>query len=110
MDEQQAVGSAEASDAAVYVVPYLEVMPPSTGEAAALLREYREASRKDEGHVRLEVLQQSGRPDHFAIVEIWKDQKALAAHAMAAHTRQFREKVHPLSGSLYDERLYKALE
>ena len=50
------------------MVSYIEVMPSSQGEASALLRQYREASRKDGGNVRLEVLQQSGRPDHFALV------------------------------------------
>jgi quinol monooxygenase YgiN len=110
MGEQQAARADAASDAAVYAVAYLEVMPASTAEAAALLRQYREASRQDAGHVRLEVLQQSGRPDHFAIVEMWQDQRALEAHAMAAHTRQFREKFQPLTGSLYDERLYQALD
>ena len=106
----QAARADEASDAAVYVVSYIEVMPPSQGEAMALLRQYREASRKDAGNVRLEVLQQSSRPDHFALVEMWQDQQAFEAHAMAAHTRQFRDKFQPMSGSLYDERLYKALD
>ena len=46
----------------------------------------------------------------FTLVEIGQDQQALEAHAMAAHTRQFREQFQPLSGSLYDERLYKALD
>src|SRR5215831_21336034 len=32
----------EASDAAVYTVSYIEVMPASQGEAIALLRQYRE--------------------------------------------------------------------
>jgi quinol monooxygenase YgiN len=110
MGEQQTARADEARDAAVYVVAYLEVRPPSTGEAAAVLRQYRAASRTDAGHGRLEVLQQSGRPDHFALVELWQDQKALEAHAMAAHTRQFREQFQPMSGSLYDERLYHALD
>jgi quinol monooxygenase YgiN len=109
MGTQQA-GRAEAmSDVAVYVVSYVEVMPPSAGEAAALLRRYREASRTDAGHVRLEVLQQRGRPDHFAIVELWQDQQAFEAHAMAAHTRQCREQLQSLSVSPYDERAHTAL-
>jgi hypothetical protein len=29
---------------------------------------------------------------------------------MAAHTRQFRQQFQPMSGSLYDERLYQALD
>ena len=34
---------------------------------------------------------------------------AFDAHGMAAHTRQFRDQLAPMSGSLYDERLYLAL-
>jgi quinol monooxygenase YgiN len=109
MGEQQATRANASSDAAVYMVSYLEVMPPSAGEAAALLRQYREASHTDEGYVRLEVLQQSGRPDHFAIVELWKDQKTCEAHARAAHTRQFHEQLRPLRVSPYDERPHTGL-
>jgi hypothetical protein len=31
------------------------------------------------------------------------------AHGVTVATKQFREKLAPLSGSLYDERLYKAI-
>jgi len=99
----------EASDAAVYTVSYIEVMPASQGETIALLRQYREASRKEEGNVRLEVLQQHSRPDHFVLLETWQDQKALDAHGMATHTVQLREKLQPLRVSPFDERLHKGL-
>ena len=99
----------EVSDAAVYTVSYVEVMPSSQGETMALLRQYREASRQEEGNVRLEVLQQSNRPDHFVLLETWKDQKALDAHGMATHTAQWREKLQPLRLSPSDERLHKGL-
>jgi quinol monooxygenase YgiN len=99
----------EASDAAVYTVSYIEVMPSSQGEAIALLKQYREASRKEEGSVWLEVLQQHGRPDHFVLLETWKDQKALDAHGTATHTVQWREKLQPLRVSPFDERLHKGL-
>ena len=98
-----------ANDVAVYVVSYLEIMPPSTEEATALLRQYHEASRKDEGYVRLEVLQQRHRPDHFALVEVWKDQKTYEAHGIAVHTQRVREKLQPLRVSPYDERLHQGL-
>ena len=109
MGEQRTARADETSDAAVYVVSYLEVMPPSTAEAAALLRQYRDASRTDTGQARLEVLQQSGRPGHFAIVEMWQDQKAFEAHGSAAHTRAFHERLQPLRVSPYDERLHTRL-
>jgi hypothetical protein len=38
----------EASEAAIYMVSYIEVTPSSQGETMALLREYREASREEE--------------------------------------------------------------
>jgi quinol monooxygenase YgiN len=99
----------EASEAVVYVVSYIEVMPPSTGEAITLFRQYREASRKESGNMRLEVLQQSGRPDHFALVEVWKDQQTFEAHGRAAHTTQLRDKLQPLRVSPQDERLHRGL-
>jgi quinol monooxygenase YgiN len=109
MSEPQAARTDDARAATVYVVAYLEVMPPSMGEAAALLRQYREASRQEAGHIGLEVLQQSGRPDHFAILERWQDQQAFEAHAMAAHTRQCRDQLRRLCVSPYDERPHTGL-
>ena len=109
MSEPQAARTDSVSEAAVYVVSYVEVTPPSTGDAAALLRRYREVSRTDAGHMRLEVLQQYGRPGHFAIVERWQDQQAFEAHATAAHTRHVRERLRPLCASPYDERLHHGL-
>jgi quinol monooxygenase YgiN len=105
----QAARADEASDAVIYVVTYIEVMPSSQGEATALFRQYREASRKEEGNVQLEVLQQSSRPGHFVLLETWQDQQALDAHGTAAHTAQLREKLQPLRVSPYDERLHKGL-
>ena len=64
---------------------------------------------QEEGNVRLEVLQQNGRPDHFVLLETWKDQKALDAHGTATHTAQLRDKLQPLRVSPFDERLHKGL-
>ena len=107
MGEQQTARTDETTDPAVYVVAYFEVMPPSTTEAAVLLRQYRQASRTDAGLVGLEVLQQCARPDHFAIVETWQDQKSFEAHGSAAHTRALHERLQALRSSPYDERLHQ---
>ena len=105
----QAAQVDKADNAAVYVVAYVEVVPPSTREAVALLGQYRSASRKDEGNLRLETLQQTGRADHFAVVEVWRDQKSFEAHQAASHTKQFREKLQGLQASPYDERVHRGL-
>jgi quinol monooxygenase YgiN len=107
MAEQHTARTDAAGDAAVYVVAYVEVMPASATEAAALLRQYGEASRADAGLMGLEVLQQHGRPDHFAIVESWRDQRSLEAHGNAAHTRAMHEGLEELRSSPYDERLHQ---
>ena len=43
------------------------------------------------------------------MVEAWSDQAADDAHEIAAHTKEFRAALGPLTGALYDQRWYKAL-
>jgi quinol monooxygenase YgiN len=94
---------------AVHVVTHVDVPPPSKDDCISLLRALADESRKEGGVTRFEVFQQSSRPNHFSVVEIWKDSNAYTAHITAAHTRKFREQLTPMSGALYDERLYNAL-
>src|SRR5437879_13699176 len=64
------------TDPAFHAVSYVEVMLASRTPAAAALKQYRDASRKDEGFVSLELFEQIGWPAHFAVLEKWADQKA----------------------------------
>ena len=98
-----------SADTAVYAVSYVEVMPSARAAMAAALKQYRDASRKEDGYVRLDLLEQIGRPAHFAVVETWKDQKAFDAHGMAAPVKQFRDALQPIRLSGYDQRPYKVL-
>jgi quinol monooxygenase YgiN len=95
---------------AIYVLTHADAIPPARDDAMVILNQLAEMSRHDEGCVRFDVLQQHSRLNHLTIVEIWRDQEALDAHVIAAHTREFRERFQPMSGSLYDERLYLALD
>jgi quinol monooxygenase YgiN len=87
-----------------YVVTYFEVVPSYTGQVRNLMRDLAKASRKEPGHIRMELLQRVGQPDQFVILEAWQDKDAHAAHAAAAHTKQFRDKLQPLLRGPYDER------
>ena len=102
--------AAGADGAAIYVVTHVDVIPPKKDEAIAALQRLADPSRKDSGNLRYDVLQQISRPNHSTLVEIWKDQKSLEAHEGAAHTMTFRELLLPMSGSLYDQRLYRTLD
>jgi len=101
---------AGARGPAVYVVTHVDIIPPKKDDGIAALRQLAGPSRQDAGNLRFEALQQNSRPNHFTLVEIWKDQEALEGHEVAAHTKAFREVLLPMSGSLYDQRLYKAIE
>jgi len=94
---------------AVVVVTHVDVPPPKKDECIAALKTLVADSRKEAGSVRFEVFQQGNRPNHFSVVEVWKDQGAYDAHITAAPTKKFRDQLTPMSGALYDERLYKAI-
>ena len=84
--------------------------PNGLGDALNLLKQYAADSRKDAGNVRVEVLQQDNRMNHLTLVEEWKSREDFEAHLRADHTKQFREKAHPMMGSPFDERLHSVLQ
>jgi quinol monooxygenase YgiN len=90
----------------VYVVTYVEVLPSAVKDAPPLLRQYRDASRKDPGNLRVEVAQEAARATRFVILSIWSDQKAFDAHGKAASAMSFREKLKAIQAAPYDERVH----
>lgn len=94
---------------AIFVVTHVDVPPPRKDDCEAALKTLATESRKEPGVVRFEVFQQSSRPNHFTVVEVWKNQKAYDDHIVSAHNKKFRDTLTPMTGALYDERTYKAL-
>lgn len=95
---------------AIYVLTHVDVVPPSNDDCMTLLKSMSVDTPKDSGNVGYTVLQQANRANHFTVFEVWVNRTALDAHAEAAHTRAFRERVSPMAGALYDERFYKVLD
>jgi hypothetical protein len=62
------------------------------------------------GNLQFDVWRQTTRPNHFTVVESWANRGAFDVHEMQKETREFRMKLGPMSGALYDERLYKVLK
>jgi quinol monooxygenase YgiN len=90
---------------ATEVVTYFEVTPSGASETANLLRQLAAASRKEAGNLAYVVLQQIERPSQFALLETWKDARALEAHDTGAAMKQFRERLDPLRVGYYDQRI-----
>jgi quinol monooxygenase YgiN len=94
---------------AIYVLTHVDVIPPGKDDCMAALKAMSVDTANDPGNISYEVLQQTNRSNHFTVVEAWTNRKFIDGHAMAAHTRAFREKLSPIAGALYDERYYKKL-
>jgi len=100
---------AAQTEAPLYVVTYIDVFPNFAADTAKALEDFSAASSKDPGYVRIDVMRDVDRVNHFAVVEVWRTRKEYEAHLGQAHTKQFREKIQPGLGSPFDERLYHKL-
>lgn len=92
----------------VVVIAHVDVAP--NPQVAVMLKDLAETSRKEAGSVRMDVVQHTMRANHFTVVEVWRDQKALDAHVAAPHTRQYRDTLQPMTGSPLDERVYRVID
>jgi quinol monooxygenase YgiN len=104
-----AQGKNENQSGALYVVTHVDVVPPGKDDCMAALKAMSTDTAADPGNISYEVLQQANRGNHFSVLEAWTNRKMLDGHAAAEHTREFRAKLTPIAGALYDERIYKAL-
>src|SRR5882757_1709072 len=57
--------SAHAQGSPLYLVTYVSVMPNAVVSGATMLERYRDASRKEAGNQRLDVLHETTRPNRF---------------------------------------------
>jgi quinol monooxygenase YgiN len=106
----RSTGTRAATPAAVYAVTHVDVVPTKRDEGAAEVRKLAEASRGTAGNLGFDALVQASRLNHLTLVEAWTDAAAREAHSAATPTRSFRTALGPMSGALYDERLYTPLK
>jgi len=106
-----ALGAAARAESAapIHVATYIEIVAASVKDGAALLTQYRDASRKENGNMRSEVAREIGRPNRFVVLEVWKDQAAFEAHGKSASTSAFRDKLKTIHGAPHDERVHNTL-
>jgi quinol monooxygenase YgiN len=96
-------------EAPYFIVSYIEVAPDAAGAVASLIKKQVADSKQENGNLRFEGLQRSGRPNHFMILETWADKAAREAHAKAGHTVSFRKALQPHLYNPYDERPHVGL-
>lgn len=124
---------------AVYVFTHVDIIPPEqfapckrqineSGPCGnALVTQLVTNSRKDAGNLRFDALTQANRPNHMEVVEVWKSAADQRRHTVTKAVKDFRDELsgiapgsgvasdptvllNPLTGSLYDERLYRSID
>jgi quinol monooxygenase YgiN len=104
-----AVEPSSPEDRGLFVVTHVDIIPTQREVGVGLVTELVARSRSDEGNLRIDALTQNSRTNHMTVVETWENELAQQRHAATAHVKAFREALLPLSGSLYDERLYRSI-
>jgi quinol monooxygenase YgiN len=82
------------------------VLPASRATSINVLKQYTETTRKDDGFLSLDLMEQIGRPGHFVILEKWADQKSFDAHGIAEPTKQLMTRLDPVRVAI-DQHAYR---
>jgi quinol monooxygenase YgiN len=106
----QSRGPAQVAPAGLFVITHVDLVPPKREDGVAAVRTLAERSAGTAGNLRFDALVQASRPNHLTLVEGWTDSAVQQSHSAAEATRSFRATLGPMSGALYDERLYTLLK
>ncbi len=105
-----ATGPAAApAKGAITCITHVDFVPVYREEGEKMLKLLAEGSRAEKGAARYDVYTQATRPNHMTLVEVWNTEGAWRQHLLAKHTKDFRLSLLPRTGSLYDERIYRAV-
>ena len=100
---------AKPGPGAVYMVEHMDFMPTFAKSALPLVKEFAEATQKEEGLIRYDAYHWGDH--HYEVVAIWPNRKAYDAHEAADYTRKFRFASAVPGGriDLWQERLYNPI-
>jgi len=94
------------NDASIYVISHIDIIPTNTEAGRELLLRYAEEVRNEPGLARFELLRQLHRPNHFETLAVWDSEAHYLASLSAPVTLSYRERLHPLLGSPFDDRAH----
>jgi quinol monooxygenase YgiN len=102
------VGSAKPALAdAIVVLTHVDVVPTQVEPGTAKVKAFVEDGRNAPGNLRFDDVVQANRKNHFTVIEAWNSAADKNAWISSRTARTFREELQPMSGALYDERVYK---
>ncbi|HXJ01790.1 MAG TPA: antibiotic biosynthesis monooxygenase [Micropepsaceae bacterium] len=105
---QQQIQGVTVLDGPIYTMTYLEVIPSATARAIAMLKEYRDASRKEPGVMFADIYQEDGQSHRFVLSEIWQNRGAVETHSKGAAAAGLEQKLKPIELGPIDMRIHQA--
>jgi len=95
----------------IVVISHIDVAGGNTQNLINAMAPLSEASRKDNGMVRYEILDEvPAHANHFRSFEEWSSLAAFEAHNRAPHVQAYRRTVLQWLGTPYDQRLYRLVK
>ncbi len=79
----------------IYVIATIASVPGKAAELIAGARHCIDATRREEGCISYDYVQDTEKPDTVMVIERWSSREALAAHFKAPHLAQWREVRRP---------------
>lgn len=96
----------------IEVVTHIDIIPTFLDEARPLILQYVTDSGKEAGVKEFLLVSWLDIPNHFQLIERFRNMRAFDAHVSATLTVTFRDQLQnpaqPFVGAPYDERLYRA--
>lgn len=105
---QQQIQGVTVVDGPIYTMTYIEVIPSAKAQAIAMMKDYRDASRKEAGAMSADIFQEDGQSHRFVVSEIWQNRGAVEAHSKGAAATGLIQKMKPIETGPLDMRIHQA--
>jgi len=94
---------------AICAITHVDVIPPRKEDGTALVAALAAAGRGAGGNLRFDAYTQTSRPNHMTLVEFWASPIDFEAWSAGERMRAFRAALTPMSGALFDQRLFRLI-
>lgn len=94
-------------DGPTYLFNYVEALPSAAPQALNALKEYRDASRKEPGAIRIDLYQEKGQTQRFVVEEIWQNRSIAKAHGNSAASTALAQALKPIELGPPDVRVHQ---
>jgi quinol monooxygenase YgiN len=93
----------------IVVMTHIDILPTALDRGRNAIKQLVDSNRGQGGNLRFDVVVQTNRANHMTLIEGWKRPEDKAGESAAPSTVAFRHDLLPVSGSPYDERIYRPL-